>query len=135
VEEWTAQSRHFRHSRLQLCRRAKGSHLAKQNGPVKLPETQASFNGCVFSAQTSLKGKDTSQAWLFHVTNNPAARWMQICDMYPHMVGACERKSRLLLRGPETCFHCTFDAIIPKHNQSSTYDSHDSEHPVYFVLL
>lgn len=102
---------------------------------AKPPERRQPLNECVFSAQNGPKSRPASEAWFFYVSNNPAARWMEMCDMYPHMVGAYDRKSELLLRGPETCFQCAFEAIIPKHNQPSTHGSQDEENPVAFVLL
>jgi len=101
----------------------------------KLSKSKHSFNECVFSAQTRLEGRPMSEAWLFYVSSNPAARWMELCDLYPDVVGACDKKTRLLLRGPETCLHCAFEAIIPKDGQLSATDSQDDEYHVNFVLL
>ena len=102
---------------------------------AKPPERKQPLNECVFSAQNGLKSQPASETWLFYVSNNPAARWMEMCDMYPHMVGAYDKKSQLLLRGPETCFHCAFKTIVPKDNQPSPHGSQDDEKSVAFVLL
>lgn len=118
------------------------SFLDRDDVSNKLSEWTQPLNECVFSAQNGSKRKPASEAWLFYVTPSPAARWMEICDMYPAMVGSCApQKSRLLLRGPGTCFHCAFEAVVPKRNRPSTNDADDDgsqidENPIVdFVLL
>jgi len=89
-----------------------------------LSERNHSFKECVFSAQSRLKDRPTSEAWLFYVSSNPAARWMEMCDLYPEVVGACDRKARLLIRGPETCLHCAFEAVIHQPVSKLQFDGH-----------
>lgn len=102
---------------------------------TNLSESKHPLNECVFSAQTGSKDRPTSEAWLFYVSKSPAARWMEICDLYPEVVAAYDKKTRLLIRGPETCLNCAFEAVIPKESQSSATESQDDQYHANFVLL
>lgn len=117
------------------CLEGRKVHTYSTPDVARLSTSKHSFNECVFSAQTRVKDQPTSEAWFFYVSSNPAARWMEMCDLYPEIVAACDEKARLLLRGPETCLHCAFEAIIPKDGQPSATETQDDEYHVQFVLL
>lgn len=118
------------------CLEGRTIHTYSDHDAVaKLSESKHSLNECVFSAQTGSKYRPTSEAWLFYVSNSPAARWMEICDLYPDVVAACDKKTRLLIRGPETCLNCAFEAVVSNDSQSSATESQDDEYRVNFVLL
>ena len=115
-----------------------GSHVktfSDQENLPKLLENNELLNECVFSAHNGSKRQPWSEAWLFHVSRNPAARWMELCDLYPRAFDACNKKPRLLLRGPETCFQCAFEAVVPQNDRWFVATSAKDGNLVTWVLL
>ena len=102
---------------------------------TKLPERNKPLTDFVFCAQNGSKAYPKSEAWLFYVSHNPAARWMELSDIYPRLVDGCDEDPLLLLRGPETCLQCAFEAVVPSYDQHSTYGSQDDGTHVAYVLL
>ena len=95
------------------------------NGKVVSP------NGFVLLAQTGTRQPPFSQAWLVSVSNNPAARWMQVWDISFRLAESFGKGTQMFLRGPGTCPACVFKAIIPTSLPSDNYH----EEPTALVLL
>ena len=102
--------------------------------PIPDPKT---LKECIFSAHYRPKERSETESWLFHITQKPAARWMQICDMCPRLVDAYDRESHLLLRGPETCVQCAIEGVA-RVAGGQPFDSaaaSQGKEPINFVLL
>ena len=96
-------------------------------------KTKNDFKEYVFCAQTGSKDRPTSETWLFHVTDNPASRWMELCDINPQVLSLNQRASMLFLRGPDTCLRCAFEAIVPPKAPPPLQPN--GEYCTVFVLL
>ena len=110
-------------------------NFSDRDSPTLDPGSVKPLNECVFSAQNGSEGVPASEAWLFYVSHNPAARWMEISDWFSHLVVTSDKNSRLLLRSPETCLQCTFEAVVPKHENHSTEGFQGDDIPIAYVLL
>lgn len=136
IVERSISSRGSDELRTLFCLEGRKTHIYSTPDAAKFSESKHSFNECVFSTQkTRIIDPPRSEAWLFYVSSNSAARWMEMCDLYAEVAAACDKKTRLLLRGPETCLHCAFEAIMPKSGRPSAIDRQDEEFHVNFVLL
>lgn len=71
----------------------------------------------------------TSELWFFHVSNDPSARWMQICDIYPQNVdryeATCGSRPELFIRGSETCFRCAISKALLRCHEKSSREGRD----------
>jgi len=74
------------------------------DGKYELPER-------VFKILETISGEvvPNKRLW-FYVTDNPAARWLQLDDL----LNSCEeRKCSIYIRGRHTCLKCAFDNTPP----------------------
>lgn len=105
---------------------SEGYVFSDSDGASDPPSKNQAFTECILGAQTGSRYRPTSEAWLFYVSDDPAARWMELCDMYPELVANGNKRYQLLLRGPNTCLRCAFDAVIPKITQQSVESSENN---------
>ena len=73
---------------------------------------------CFFpNAGQCTKGDDAT--WIFYVTNNPAARWLQMDDMARNTEFWGETDPHLFIRDNETCMLCAYKFFTESDNQQS----------------
>ena len=73
---------------------------------------------CSFpNAGDSTKGDDAT--WIFYVTKNPAARWLQMDDMVRNTCFEGKPDPLLFIRGNETCMLCACKFFSESGNQPS----------------
>ena len=82
------------------------------------------FAVCVFP-DTEERIPNGKARWIFHVTSNPAARWLQMDDMARNTVLRENLEPRLYIRDNETCMLCACN-FVPEDG---------SQHPHSLVLL
>ena len=79
---------------------------------------------CFFPYANEFK-KSHEVGWIFHVTRNPAARWLQMDDMVRNTDSEGLMLPHKLIRGNETCMPCAYKFVSESGNQ----------HPYTLVLL
>ena len=63
---------------------------------------------CLFPPNTRQAAKKADGIWMFNVTKNPAARWLQMDDMIRNTAFWEESDERLFIRDNETCMPCAY---------------------------
>ena len=65
------------------------------------------------------EGSDNNDeaTWMFHVTGNPAARWLQMDDMVRNNLFWEKKERHNFIRGHETCVKCALRFIAKPENQ------------------
>lgn len=79
---------------------------------------------CLFST-TRERIKGHQATWIFHVTKNPAARWLQMNDMARSIIFGKNEVPQLFIRDTETCMQCA----------CHYFSEYNDEHPHSLVLL
>ena len=73
---------------------------------------------CLFP-NTGGRARGENATWIFHVTKNPAARWLQLDDMVHNTFFLDEMNPRLFIRTNETCMLCACKFFSEPGNQDS----------------
>ena len=59
--------------------------------------------------------------WLFDVSSNSAARWLQLYDFASYIIPALRRATSLTLAGPDCCFSCALSAPFYNNADKATH--------------
>ena len=61
--------------------------------------------------------KSDEDTWIFHVTKNPAARWLQMDDKVRSTYFGGKMDPQIFIKGSETCMLCAYRIVSESGNQ------------------